>query len=73
VPRNTTLSSWVRCQRKYKKMKDGGKATPLTEERIRLLVEIGLDWAPMKGDGHSKMLSQRQISTSMKVWMKHYK
>jgi len=41
---------------------------------IKKMDALGFDWAPMQGDGYSKMLSQRQTSIkNCEKWMKHYK
>ena len=58
------LASWIHVQRKHKKNHDLGKKTPLTAERIKLLDDIGLDWAPATSGGLAKI---RQIEVDA-VW-----
>lgn len=46
-PADTALGQWVANQRKYyaaKHRADGGDPTPLSDERERLLTEMGLNW-----------------------------
>ena len=48
-PENPELGTWVRKQRQeYKRRKEGKLNRYFTEERIRLLEEIGFDWDPME-------------------------
>jgi len=54
------LASWVHVQRKHKKKHDEGKKTPLTAERIKLLNDIGIDWAPSKTGGMQKVTQVRR-------------
>ena len=58
MPRNDkklTLAGWIHVQRKHKRNHDLGKKTPLSEERIRLLNEIGLDWNPSLSGGATRL------------------
>eukprot|EP00581_Thalassiosira_minuscula_P007726 CAMPEP_0183710168 /NCGR_PEP_ID=MMETSP0737-20130205/5983_1 /TAXON_ID=385413 /ORGANISM="Thalassiosira miniscula, Strain CCMP1093" /LENGTH=955 /DNA_ID=CAMNT_0025938391 /DNA_START=167 /DNA_END=3034 /DNA_ORIENTATION=+ len=50
------LANWIHVQRKHKRNHDKGKKTPLTEERIKLLDDIGLDWTPATSGGMNKVV-----------------
>mmetsp|Transcript_14788 Transcript_14788/g.26452 ORF Transcript_14788/g.26452 Transcript_14788/m.26452 type:complete len:154 (+) Transcript_14788:35-496(+) len=56
---NEVLAGWIHVQRKYKRHHDMGKKTPLTDDRIRLLNEVGLDWNPSITGGSAKSPMQR--------------
>lgn len=45
-------------QRKHKRKHDKGEQTSLTDERIRLLDEVGLDWAPSISGGMRNITQQ---------------
>ena len=48
-PENPELGIWVKVQRReYKRRKEGKLNRYFTEERIRLLEEIGFDWDPLE-------------------------
>ena len=47
----STIASWIHVQRKQKVKHDKGEYSSLTEERIKLLNGIGLEWAPSKSGG----------------------
>ena len=48
-PENPELAIWVKKQRQeYKRRKEGKLNRYFTEERIRLLEEIGFDWDPLE-------------------------
>jgi len=51
---NEVLAGWIHVQRKYKRNQEMGKKTPLTDVRIRLLDEVGLDWNPSITGGSAK-------------------
>jgi hypothetical protein len=53
---NTGLSSWIHVQRKHKRNLDRGKKATLTEERIKLLNDIGLDWNPSTSGGMQRKM-----------------
>jgi hypothetical protein len=53
VPRkysaNHKLGMWVSAQRRYCRLHQEGKPSPMTEERIRELLEsLGFEWGPSK-------------------------
>lgn len=55
-PENQALSKWVSKQRQHYKLyiRGGDRTCSMTEERVRLLDEIGFDWrhaAPAAGTG----------------------
>mmetsp|Transcript_8018 Transcript_8018/g.14489 ORF Transcript_8018/g.14489 Transcript_8018/m.14489 type:complete len:871 (+) Transcript_8018:145-2757(+) len=63
---NQTLAGWIHHQRKYKRKHDQGKNTPLTDERIKLLTDIGLDWNPsLSGDMVNTTQADRVLSDDM--------
>ena len=41
-------------------------------EWIEKLEELGFDWAPMSGDGFSKMLQERQKDHYEVLWQKRF-
>ena len=56
IPReNEKLASWLNVQRKHKRNGAKGKDTPLTDERIRLLNDINVDWDPSISGGFEKV------------------
>mmetsp|Transcript_8013 Transcript_8013/g.14458 ORF Transcript_8013/g.14458 Transcript_8013/m.14458 type:complete len:866 (+) Transcript_8013:145-2742(+) len=50
------LASWIHVQRKHKRNRDQGKKTPLTDERIKLLNDIEIDWNPSLSGGMNKIV-----------------
>ena len=40
------LFNWIRVQRKDKRRRDRGEGGPASDERVRLLDAVGLDWNP---------------------------
>ena len=44
-----SLAGWVHVQRKHKRRHDNGEQVPITDERIKLLDDIGFDWNPGRG------------------------
>jgi hypothetical protein len=66
------LYDWIHVQRKeYKKFQAGEKAN-MRPEWIEKLDELGFDWAPMSGDGFSKMLQERQKDHYEVLWQKRF-
>ena len=66
------LYDWIHVQRKeYKKFQAGEKAN-MQPEWIEKLEELGFDWAPMSGDGFSKMLQERQKDHYEVLWQKRF-
>ncbi|KAL7534157.1 hypothetical protein ACHAXR_005680, partial [Thalassiosira sp. AJA248-18] len=50
------LYDWIHCQRKeYKRWEAGDEKALMYDQWITKLNEVGFDWAPMKGNGFSKM------------------
>ena len=47
-PDNKALGKWVDKQRTQYRLRREGKQTPLTEERIKLLDEVGFVWSVKK-------------------------
>jgi hypothetical protein len=45
---NPTLGQWVSTQRRFYRLHQEGKPSPMTAERIRELASIGFDWGPSK-------------------------
>ena len=46
--KNKALGTWVDKQRTQYRLRREGKQTPLTEERIKLLDEVGFVWSVKK-------------------------
>eukprot|EP00584_Thalassiosira_punctigera_P017129 CAMPEP_0172568106 /NCGR_PEP_ID=MMETSP1067-20121228/118539_1 /TAXON_ID=265564 ORGANISM="Thalassiosira punctigera, Strain Tpunct2005C2" /NCGR_SAMPLE_ID=MMETSP1067 /ASSEMBLY_ACC=CAM_ASM_000444 /LENGTH=436 /DNA_ID=CAMNT_0013359623 /DNA_START=44 /DNA_END=1354 /DNA_ORIENTATION=+ len=68
------LYDWIHSQRKeYKRWEAGDEKALMHDEWITKLNGIGFDWAPMKGDGFSKMLLERQSKHFENLWTKHYR
>ena len=66
------LYDWIHVQRKeYKKFQAGENAN-MRPEWIKKLEDLGFDWAPMSGDGFSKMLKERQKDHYEAVWQKRF-
>lgn len=67
------LYDWIHCQRKeYKKWEAKDPKSLMCEKWIKKLNDLGFDWAPMKSEGFSKMLLQRQSKHFNVLWMQHY-
>jgi hypothetical protein len=67
------LYDWLHIQRKeYKKFQAGEKAN-MRPEWIAKLENMGFDWAPMSGDGFSKMLKARQKDHYEIMWQRRFK
>ena len=47
-PKNQALGTWVANQRAQYRLRREGKQTPLTEDRIKLLDEVGFVWSVKK-------------------------
>ena len=68
------LYDWIHCQRKeYKKFQAGDEKALMYDKWVKKLNEINFDWAPMKSDGFSKMLLERQSQKFNDLWQKHFK
>lgn len=66
------LYDWIHVQRKEYKRYRAGEKSSMQPDRIEKLDAIGFDWAPMRGDGFSKMLQERQKDHNEKVWHKRF-
>jgi len=53
---NAALASWIHVQRKHHRQREKGKSTPLTDERVRLLNELNVDWVPSSTKGYTKVM-----------------
>ncbi len=47
------LQNWLNYQRQHKRKNENGLATPLTNERIKLLDDVGFDWGGNQAVGKS--------------------
>jgi hypothetical protein len=66
------LYDWLHIQRKnYKKFQAGEKCV-MRPEWITKLEKMGFDWAPMSGNGFSKMLKERQKDHYEIVWHRRF-
>ena len=45
-PDNKALGTWVQTQRRQYRLRNEGKHSHLTEERIKLLEDLGFEWSP---------------------------
>ena len=63
--KNKALGTWVANQRKQYRLRSEGKQSFLTEERIKLLSEVGFVWSHQGNswnDRHSQLLEYKCIS-----------
>lgn len=55
---NSQLGTWVNDQRKQYRLMKKGYQSPMTEERVRKLEELGFEWKPKRGRICFEMLIQ---------------
>lgn len=70
------LYNWVHGQRKeYKRYQNKEENVNMYEEWIKLMADIGFDWAPMSGEktGFSDMLKKRSSGYFDQKWEAQYK
>ena len=69
----TGLYDWIHTQRKeFKRFEARDGKALMYKAWIDKLDGIGFDWAPMKNDGFSTMLRERQSKHFTKKWTGHY-
>jgi len=61
---NGELRNWLNDQRRHKRRNEKGMMTPLTEERIKLLDDVGFDWSGNPPPGQIVELSKSTIAAA---------